>query len=102
MENDKKYAGWTNYETWAVALWINNEEETYKWSREQAWAVLKSHDGRDTANYKLADVLKNEMGESMPQVKGVWADLLNAAFSEVDWYEIAESFIADVREARSV
>jgi hypothetical protein len=25
--------GWTNYETWNVALWINNEEAYYNLSR---------------------------------------------------------------------
>jgi len=29
----KKYNGWTNRETWNVALYINNEENLYKTSR---------------------------------------------------------------------
>ena len=24
------YNGWTNYETWNVALWMDNDEESYK------------------------------------------------------------------------
>ena len=28
------YNGWTNYETWAVALWIDNEQATYQTARE--------------------------------------------------------------------
>jgi hypothetical protein len=31
-EKDTTYNGWKNYETWAVALWIDNEE----WSNERA------------------------------------------------------------------
>ena len=30
---DTTYNGWTNYETWNVALWINNEEGLYEFAR---------------------------------------------------------------------
>lgn len=29
MTNDKTYQGWKNYETWNVALWIQNDEGLY-------------------------------------------------------------------------
>ena len=31
---DTTYNGWENYETWNVALWINNEEGLYEFARE--------------------------------------------------------------------
>jgi len=31
---DTEYNGWTNYETWNVALWINNDECLYNLARE--------------------------------------------------------------------
>jgi hypothetical protein len=32
-KENKKYNGWTNRETWNVAMFINNEENLYKTSR---------------------------------------------------------------------
>jgi len=31
---DTEYNGWTNYETWNVALWIDNDEGLYNLARE--------------------------------------------------------------------
>ena len=28
--SDKRYNGWTNYETWLVALWADNDEPSYR------------------------------------------------------------------------
>lgn len=45
----------------------------------------------------LSDMLKDEHAEALPDLGAtVWADLLGAAMSEVNWYEIAEHLIADL------
>ena len=107
MSDDKTYNGWANYETWNVALWLDNEHLSYRYWREQSqecWdeAEAKAHWTREEeAAFTLADRLKAELEESMPDLgSSVWADLLGAALSEVNWREIAEHYIEDVeREA---
>jgi hypothetical protein len=50
------------------------------------------------ARFTLADRLKDEAEEAMPETEGVWSDLLRAAFSEIDWHEIAGNLIDEVKE----
>lgn len=102
MSTKKEYNGWYNYETWLVKLWIDNEEGSSRYWDEAAQEVYDeseadAHFTRDErATLQLSDRLKSEFEEAQPEVTGFWADLINAAMSEVNWYEIAEHYIADV------
>lgn len=102
MTTAQKYNGYTNYETWAVALWIDNEE----WSQRQAQATAaniwtgtadagEAGTKSDRARWALADLMKADYEEAVPELQGVWADLLNAALSEVDWMDIADNLLHD-------
>ena len=33
-EKDRKYNGWSNYETWNFKLWLDNDEESATTERE--------------------------------------------------------------------
>jgi len=100
----QEYNGWTNYETWVVKLWIDNDEGSYNYWQEQTesaieCAVRHGADSGDVVNdaaNQIAEQLKSEHEESLPEVQGFASDLLNAAMSEVDWYEIAESMVNDM------
>lgn len=92
------YQGWTNYETWVVGLWLDNEEGSYNYTRELAneSTVEATTEQYLEAKHILADKLKAWLEESMPDLGGtLWADLLNAAFSEVEWTEIAENRLTE-------
>jgi hypothetical protein len=84
------YNGWSNYETWNVKLWMDNDEGSYDYWREQT-ASAKS-------TYSLSQQLKDEHEEALPELSGFASDLLTAAFGEVNWYEIAEALIVDHKE----
>lgn len=124
-ETDKTHNGWTNYETWLFALWLDNERGTYEMAREMARGVvaqyaedLETHGAHDdsfsgaVSGYcrtcgevarrppgALADQLKQWASDEEPDLgASIWSDLLGAALSAVNWYEVAEHYLEDVQE----
>lgn len=95
------YNGWTNYETWVVALWLDNDEPTYRHWRERAdeWRNADTTSDywtqEESARFNLADELRESVNESNPLADdaNMYTDLLGAALSEVDWQEIAEHML---------
>lgn len=81
-----QYNGWTNYETWCFSIWIDNDESLRDEMIEQA---LENDDPIDS----LTDSLKDFIKESMPDLKGVYIDLLQAAVDEINFREIAENLL---------
>lgn len=82
------YNGWTNYETWLCNLWLTNEEKDYKRFRRLAHRL-------DT--YELAQRIRGHMEQQADKFigkrsAGFFADIVNSALREVDYYRIAESF----------
>ena len=102
----KTYNGWTNYETWCVKLWMDNEEGSYRGGRAMAQDAYDSAEADKTFTRKeraaldLADTLKSEYEEANPlgSDASVWSDLLSAALSEVNWMEIATNMMEEVEE----
>jgi hypothetical protein len=105
--DEQGYNGWKNYETWAMALWIDNDQGSYTYSREiVATEVEEGPEGLDlrTTAGRVADMLKDWQEECMYQWEPgfestVFTDLLHAAFGEVDWYEIAQNYLSELAEA---
>ena len=101
MKHDEKptYNGWSNYETWAVNLWLSNEEGSYRYWTDRTRELLAEcadEDADRSALARLAEELKESVHESCTIEKAsLAADLINAALGEVDWCEIARSMIDD-------
>ena len=90
-----EYNGWTNYETWNVKLWIDNEEGSYRYWQAQARGAIRKNSDKDDATYDLAKQLEQEHYDNMPELNGTYLDLLNGSLREVNWGEIAHSLIDD-------
>jgi len=76
----EKYQGWTNYWTWKYNLEILNEEYWRELIEEIQFSSI----------YDLSEAIKDEANELAGQVSPNWAqDWVDAAFSEVNWREIA-------------
>jgi hypothetical protein len=94
----KNYNGWSSYETWAVALWLDNEEGSQRYWQERAEEIMRDCDNeKDDAKSNLANEIQEQHTEANPVQNGtVFADLMNAALSEVNWYEIASHYVDEV------
>lgn len=125
-DDTKTYNGWTNYETWNVKLWIDNEEGDYRYWLERVAEIKEENtddcescagtgmqadvdepcpkcEGTghvvdiDAARYALMTALKDWVEERNPigDQASMYSDLLGAAISEVNWYEIAQAMLED-------
>lgn len=99
---EKGYNGWTNYETWCVNLWLDNDEGSQSFWAERARNVYADavseytwQTKRDAAVQQLADELSNEVDTMNPVADdaSMFSDLMGAALSEVDWRELASHYI---------
>ena len=107
MSDDKNYNGWTNYETWLFNLW--NDGDTY--IQEKVQEIYNDADSdrnftkEERARLDVADWLKEYNDEMMEEISipdnGFIRDLINAAIGEIDWYDLAESYLADVDKEES-
>lgn len=101
--NAQKYNGWTNYETWYTALWLNNDESSQALCNELAGQAYGDAEEEapfshaENATFALAEQIK-ELFESDEQIptSGWVADAVNIYLSEVNWYEIAKHYIDEV------
>ena len=101
------YNGWTNYETWLVALWLDNEQQSADYWRQEAI----EQDGSDARPYGpgsysdaavgLAEALQENTEALLEDVHGLAADLMRAALSQVEWREIATNLLDSVAEERA-
>jgi hypothetical protein len=89
--NEKEYNGYTNYETWLVALWIDNDQGLSEIITDN------TRDNRDSL-YNIADSIKELIEDYAPETTGLYADLMNAALSEVNWKEIAENHLEELNK----
>ena len=86
-----EYNGWYNYETWNFKLWLDNDPETVAYING-----LFIDCERDA--YKLSKELEQYAYNGMPLLKGFYGDLLGASMREINFYEVAESYLEELKE----
>lgn len=101
MTDTDGYNGWANRETWLVPLWINNEQGSQEAVHELLRSTMRQH-AQHTMDRHEAGVIIREWteqeiwGDEAPA--SLATDLLGGALARVDWDEVGESFLTDVRE----
>jgi hypothetical protein len=114
MSTSESYNGWANRETWAVALWINNEQRWQELVHEELRAAIDTqrvehHTDTLSAN-KAGDVVRENVenlitvdgyretyGEAIPEDLVRIAEDIGSLY-RVDWHEIGTAFLADLAE----
>jgi hypothetical protein len=99
----QEHNGWSNRETWATKLWVDNDQGLYYYAKDMAGGY---HDDKRG----LADALEEWITEllDMEQVFTAPVEQRKALISmasdigslyRVNWYEIAESLLSELVEA---
>jgi len=94
------YNGWTNFETWAVNIWISSEEGDYLHWQEVAEGC-RDEAGSDNAEVVelLADKLRDEhfaLGDEPYSAEyGLFCDITKGDLWNVNWQEVAAAILEE-------
>ena len=91
--SDQEYNGWTNYETWLMALNIDNNEGMQD---EVLEFVCNSRANADNLKDWVKDLIAIEcQGVQMYKIFNSWSE---REFANIDWYELFESYKRDAED----
>jgi len=99
-----EYNGWTNYPTWNIVLWINDDyyqQENVLELAGECFSESRRHTMYGEKRYNvavrlLAESLKYQYQDYTLNAHldtGSLVDILGWALSQVNWHEVAGSFI---------
>ena len=88
------YNGWTNRETWMVALWLQNDQVRQEASDEIATRDTEHRCDREDAMRELVE----ELTAREHKANTMTNDLIGAALGRVNWREIVETVAEDASE----
>ena len=97
-----EYCGWSNFETWAFKLWMDED------NKEGSWTGLLGLVEDTSDVYELSKFLKEQAEEefyNMMDEAGVvgWMhDISSSALCRIDFYEIAQAIINDNEKEKEI
>ena len=107
-----KYNGWSNYETWNFKLWLDNDETVHNYIIDEIKKIKAI--GYDAEAYEVSNFLRSYIDDNMPNLNvsskgqsvhgsmsdknGFYQDILNTALKDINTYEIAESYLEDIKQ----
>ena len=110
---DNKYNGWSNYETWNFKLWLDNDQDLHNYIIDEI-KKIKAFPNKDNKAYEVSNFLRSYIEDNVPNLNvstrsqsvhgsmsdknGFYDDILNAALRDINTYEIAESYLEDLKE----
>lgn len=99
-KDEQGYNGWSNYETWATKLWIDNDNIFSNIVKEINQPKNYPCDGSGlNIIRKVAERIEGYFIKNNPiKNSSVYFDLLNAALRKVDWWEIADHIVNEQDE----
>tara|TARA_R110002096_G_C14024282_1_gene670406 strand:- start:44 stop:466 length:423 start_codon:yes stop_codon:yes gene_type:complete len=109
----EKCNGWTNYETWNFKLWLDNDQDLHNYIIGEI-KKIKAFPSQDNKAYEVSNFLRSYIKDNVPNLNvstrsqsvhglmsdknGFYSDILNAALRDINTYEIAESYLEDLKE----
>ena len=89
------YNGWTNYETWLTNLWLDGLDfEDYIQDLSDDYETKDAL--LDWVSDYLEQLVDDLIDEDARGRSGFINDLLNSAFQEIDFRDIAEHYVDDI------
>ena len=100
------YNGWSNRETWATKLHLDNDQALHEIAFDYARQEIEGHDkGEEINSYHLGETFENWITEDLLTLENIAGNqgLFNmltdiGSLYRVDWQEIAQSYIDQVKE----
>lgn len=110
----QEYQGWTNRETWATMLHIDNDEALLETAMDYAKTALEEHEPEEEGDIAeaiscLEDTIQNWLEDDLLTLEnvsgnqGLWIMLTDiGSLYRVNWREIADTLISYVLENEKV
>lgn len=95
------YNGWSNYETWNVNLWIDNDWQLSETITLHTLDLFGSYEDVDKITSLVASYIADLFLELAPDLNGFFLDIVNSALREVNWYEIASHYVDNEVQAKA-